>query len=79
MPQRDTLHDLVKQAQIKSGWEITDDPYRIHYGERFLYVDLGIETPVLGSKDGQMVGAQREGRRIAEVQEWIPSQPIATS
>ncbi|RLB99978.1 MAG: fatty-acid synthase, partial [Deltaproteobacteria bacterium] len=23
------------------GWEITDDPYVISYGERFLFVDLG--------------------------------------
>jgi hypothetical protein len=71
MPKRDILHDVVKQALVKSGWEITDDPYRIHYGERFLYVDLGVEAPALGSNDGQIVGAQREGRRIAvEIKEF---------
>jgi hypothetical protein len=65
MPKRDILHDVVKQALVKSGWEITDDPYRIHYGERFLYVDLGIESSTFGSNEGQMVGAQRQDRRIA--------------
>jgi len=44
MPQRDTIHNLVKQALINSGWEITDDPYRIYYGERSLFVDLGAEV-----------------------------------
>jgi hypothetical protein len=77
MPKRDTLHDLVKQALIKSGWEITDDPYRIHYGERFLYVDLGIEAPLLGSDEGQVVGAQRQGSKIAvEIKEFRGSSAI---
>ena len=41
MPQRDATHDLIKQAIIQDGWTITDDPYVISYGERFLFVDLG--------------------------------------
>jgi len=40
MPPRDAIHDLVKQALIQDGWEITNDPY-ISYGERFLFIDLG--------------------------------------
>jgi hypothetical protein len=71
MPKRDILHDVVKQALVKSGWEITDDPYRIHYGERFLYVDLGIEAHHLGSDEGQVVGAQRQESKIAvEIKEF---------
>ena len=42
MPQRDRIHNIVKQALIKDGWNITDDPYVIEYGNRFLYADLGI-------------------------------------
>ena len=41
MPARDSIHSLVKQALIKDGWTITDDPFVITYGERFLFVDLG--------------------------------------
>lgn len=41
MPARDSIHETVKEAVIKDGWEITNDPYVISYGERFLFVDLG--------------------------------------
>ncbi|MFN9059323.1 MAG: element excision factor XisH family protein, partial [Pseudanabaena sp.] len=27
MPARDSIHETVKEAVIKDGWEITDDPY----------------------------------------------------
>jgi len=72
MPQRDALHNLVKQALIKSGWEITDDPYIINIGKRSLYVDIGaLEASSHGQREGQILGAQREGRRIAiEVKEF---------
>jgi len=29
MPQKDESHQLVKEALIKDGWDITDDPYVI--------------------------------------------------
>ena len=31
MPQRDLYHENVKNALIKDGWTITDDPFRIQY------------------------------------------------
>ena len=43
MSQRDSIHNAVKEALMKDGWEITDDPYVIAYDERFLFVDLGAE------------------------------------
>jgi hypothetical protein len=66
MPQRDSIHQIVKHALIKDGWQITDDPYVIAYGERFLFVDLGAEET--GSSEqisGSFVGAQRGNVRIA--------------
>ena len=66
MPQRDSIHDMVKQALIKDGWEITDDPFVMTYGERFLFVDLGAaESPLPHHQEGRFIGAQRAGRRIA--------------
>jgi len=63
MAARDSIHNAVRIALIKDGWEITDDPYVIAYGERFLFVDLGVEEdPGLV---GQFIGASRAGRRIA--------------
>lgn len=43
MAQRDLIHDAVKNALIKDGWTITDDPYRIKYGERRIEIDLAAE------------------------------------
>jgi XisH protein len=47
MPQRDKIHDAIRQALIKEGWEITDDPYVISYGERFLFIDLAANADSL--------------------------------
>jgi hypothetical protein len=57
MPQRDAIHEIVEQALVKDGWQITDDPFVISYGERFLFVDLG-------AVEERFVGAEREGERI---------------
>lgn len=70
MPPRDTIHEIVKQAIIKDGWNITDDPYVISYGDRFLFVDLGIE--------GRFIGAERESSRIAiEIKDFRGRSAIA--
>jgi hypothetical protein len=78
VPQRDIIHNIVKQALIKDGWEITDDPYVISYGERFLFVDLGaVEKYSFDRFVGQIIGAQREGKRIAvEIKEFRGNSPI---
>ncbi len=66
MPQRDTIHRAVKQALINDGWQITDDPYVISYGERFLFVDLGAEeVQPQDEVSGAFIGAERGGARIA--------------
>jgi hypothetical protein len=51
VPVRDSIHEPVKQAFIKDGWEITYDPYVISYGERFLFVDLGASS-IIGIRQG---------------------------
>lgn len=66
MPQRDSIHQIVKQALIQDGWHITDDPYVITYGERFLFVDLGAENAQVDEQFvGNFIGAQRGNTRIA--------------
>jgi hypothetical protein len=52
MPRRDYIHDLVKNALIKAGWTITDDPFRISFGIRKVYVDLGAEKSLLAAEKG---------------------------
>jgi XisH protein len=77
MPQRDSIHDIVKQALIHNEWEITFDPYVISYGERFLFVDLGAKQAPIVS-EGLLLGAQRAGRKIAvEIKEFRGASAIA--
>lgn len=52
MPRRDLLHDLVKNALTKAGWTVTDDPFRISFGIRKIYVDLGAERRLLAAERG---------------------------
>jgi hypothetical protein len=72
MPPRDTIHNTVKRAIAKDGWEITHDPYVISYGERFLFVDLGATASSTSEQiQGGFIGAERKGSRIAiEIKEF---------
>lgn len=69
MPARDIYHDIVVQALIDDGWEITDDPLVLSYGGRELYVDLGIEKSA--------IAAQKNNRKIAvEIKSFLKPSPI---
>ena len=56
MAARDIYHDDVRSALIKDGWTITDDPFRLRWGKKDYYVDLGAE---------EVIAAEMSGRRIA--------------
>ena len=43
MPARDIYHDAVKNALLKDGWTITDDPLHLKWGQKDMYVDLGAQ------------------------------------
>lgn len=78
MPQRDRIHNVIKQALIKDGWEITDDPYVISYGERFLFIDLAAKLDRLKGIVGNFIGARRGDSRIAiEIKEFRGNSAIA--
>ncbi len=53
MPRLDIIHDAVKNALMKDGWTITDDPYIIQYRRTTLYADLGAERPIAAERNGQ--------------------------
>src|SRR5436190_1634656 len=68
MPARDTYHDAVRNALVKDGWTITDDPFRLVWGERDFYVDLGAE---------RVVAAEKAGKRIAvEVKSFLGASQV---
>lgn len=69
MPARDKVHDIVKNALIKDGWTITDDPLTLKFGNTELYVDLGAE---------KVLAAEKEGRKIAvEIKSFLGKSIIA--
>ena len=43
MPAKDHYHDTVRNALLKDGWILTNDPFTILLPERFLYIDLRAE------------------------------------
>lgn len=58
MPNRDHLHEIVKTALIKDGWEITHDPLFIGYADVRVYVDLGAERPIAAEKEGAKIAIE---------------------
>jgi hypothetical protein len=68
MPAKDIYHEVVKNALIKDGWTITDDPLKLTIGSRSLYVDLGAE---------KLIAAQKDSQKIAvEIKSFISPSPI---
>jgi hypothetical protein len=64
MSAKNIYHGAVVRALTSDGWAITHDPYRLTYGTKKLFVDLGAEQPTLA--------AEKEGRRIAvEIQSFL--------
>lgn len=68
MPKLDIIHNSVKNALIKDGWIITDDPYLIQYRATTLYADLGAERPIAVEKSGQKL--------VVEVKSFVGTSKI---
>ncbi len=49
MPRKDQIHEAVKNALVKDGWTIIDDPYRIVYEDTDVYADLRILKSISGT------------------------------
>ena len=50
MPQQDFYHSTVRNALVKDGWMITDDPYRLDYKGTRIFADLAAERPLAAEK-----------------------------
>ncbi|KJH72431.1 element excision factor XisH family protein [Aliterella atlantica] len=68
MPKLDIIHNGVKNALVKDGWAITDDPYIIQYRRTTLYADLGAERPIAAERDGQKL--------VVEVKSFVGASKI---
>lgn len=40
---KDVIHNSVRAALVKDGWNITHDPFRIEFAELTLFADLAVE------------------------------------
>ena len=58
MSTRDLFHRAVKQALIKDGWIITNDPLTIRIERVKLEIDLGAEKVFAAEKDGQKIAVE---------------------
>jgi hypothetical protein len=55
MPAKDIYHDCVKKALEKDGWTITNDPFKLKWGFRELFVDLGATKLVAAERGEQKI------------------------
>jgi predicted RecB family endonuclease len=55
---RDLFHYQVKNALIKEGWNITDDPYRMEVDKVLYEIDLGAEPMIAAEKNGEKIAVE---------------------
>lgn len=68
MPAKDIYHDTVITVLKKEGWVITDDPLKLKWGLRELFVDLGAS---------KLLAAQKGEQKIAvEIKSFVKISPV---
>jgi hypothetical protein len=68
MPASDSTHDAVRNALVKDGWTITDDPFTLDYAGVSVLIDLAGE---------RLVAAERGSVRIAvEIKTFAGQSPV---
>jgi XisH protein len=55
---KDKFHEAVKNALIKEGWTVTDDPLFLQFGGIDLFVDLGAEKIIAAEKENQKIAVE---------------------
>jgi hypothetical protein len=69
MPALDRYHTAVRNALIKDGWTITDDPLTLELDDRKVFIDFGAE---------RILAAERGVQKIAvEIKTFRSPSPVA--
>jgi hypothetical protein len=55
---KDLFHQVVKDALIKDGWNITHDPFPVDYGDVQMQIDLGAERLLAATKDKTIIAVE---------------------
>ncbi|MGL6095658.1 MAG: XisH family protein [Fimbriiglobus sp.] len=58
MPANDAIHAAVRNALIKDGWTITDDPYVLRFGDDKLFADLGAEKVLAADRGTDRIAVE---------------------
>ena len=58
MPAKDIYHDTVKNALIKDGWTITNDPLSLKIGKKDIFIDIAAEKLLVAEKQGQKIAVE---------------------
>jgi hypothetical protein len=58
MPAKDIYRDNVISALGKDGWAITDDPLKLKWRTRKMYVDIGAERLIAAEKGKQKIAVE---------------------
>jgi len=58
MPRLDEYHEAVKNALIKDGWTITDDPFTIDFEDATLFADLAAERTIAAEKENKKIAIE---------------------
>lgn len=58
MPTKDKYHDNCKNALIKDAWTVTDEPLRLKWGGKDMYVDLGAEKLLIAQKNEHKIAVE---------------------
>jgi hypothetical protein len=55
---RDLFHNIVKEALVAEGWEITHDPLPVAYGDVLMQIDLGAERLLAAQRDSEQIAVE---------------------
>lgn len=55
MARRDIIHNAVRNALVKDGWEITADPYRIIYKDATLEADMKADKLIVATRENRSI------------------------
>lgn len=58
MPARDLYHEHCKNALMKNEWNITNDPLKLKWGSKDMYVDLAAEKILAAEKLGKKIAVE---------------------
>jgi hypothetical protein len=58
MPRLDKYHEAVRNALVKDGWTITDDPLTVEFEDVYLYADIGAERTLAAEKGTDKIAVE---------------------